>query len=212
MPEPRVDIAPKHKASAFTCLHCGECAAQTWGKPCLTDEQGETHTPLEGWEMTCCATCRGVTLWREGKMVMPTPLLGPPPNPDMPEEIRRVYNQARSVAAVSPQAACALLRAIIGWLAVPANPEQRSSHITRRVARLKAEEAIPASVHKELRRLRVVGPGAGVPGAFIKGDDATTAEQLLEVTALFADWILTTQKPTTGISGEEGAAQSSESR
>lgn len=194
MPVQSMEIAPSYRATAFTCPSCGVCAAQEWGKGCLSDEQGANHELLEGIEVTKCANCGSGLLWREGRVFRPPVPMGPPANPDLPEAALRAYNEARAVAALSPRSACALLRWVIDQIAEPLDPSKRNPDLSRRVARLGADRLLSPDIQQTLRHLRVIGGGATKPGSFDPHDDLATAEALLEVTCLFADHVVSTRK------------------
>ncbi len=125
-------------------------------------------------------------------MVMPTPMVGPPPSPDLPEDFRVAYNRARTVASIHPKAACAMLRARINGLSASASTP--STNVTRRIARMAKERAIPSALHEALKRLRCVGGDSVRPGSYDDRDDADTAEQLLEAASLLAECIHSTPK------------------
>lgn len=54
--------------------------------------------------------CRKETLWVGGEMVVPRRKTGPVAHEDMPEEVRKLYEEAREIAEASPGAAAAVLR------------------------------------------------------------------------------------------------------
>lgn len=92
--------APELGKKAFNCPHCG-ALAQMWFYDSLYISQ---------LLMGKCQACQGINLWIGNKMVYPKSILTPPPTDDMPEEVKKTYNEASQVLNDSPRAACALLR------------------------------------------------------------------------------------------------------
>lgn len=193
MSQDQIHITPTYKSTAFTCPHCGVTAAQEWGKACFTDAAGEKHTPIEGAEVTKCANCQGFTVWREGNLVMPPPIIGPPPCLDLAEGCREWYEQARAVASVSPRGACGLLRGVI-YALVFGNHRPKYSSLTRSVGGLAKQGIIPRSLQEELRRMNVIGSRSSGTCEVKNTDDLPLAEAMLSATAKLADHVLAHKK------------------
>ena len=60
-----------------------------------------------------CFNCEGLSLWIYDRLVYPLTGKAPPANPDLPEHIRRDYEEAGSILDHSPRGAAALLRLAI---------------------------------------------------------------------------------------------------
>jgi hypothetical protein len=109
------------------------------------------------------------------------PLYIPPdlPIPDMPEEIARDFNEARSVFAISPRASAALLRLVIEKLCI--HLEQKGKTLDAAIATLVAEKRLPVLVQQALDSVRVIGNNAVHPGQLDLRDDAKTSEKLFNL-------------------------------
>lgn len=57
-----------------------------------------------------CQNCQKISIWLNEKMIYPKPRLTPPPNEDLPEDIKADYEEASLIVQDSPRGACALLR------------------------------------------------------------------------------------------------------
>lgn len=127
--------APELNKEAFNCPHCG-AFAQMWfvNIDSFKEEIGKlnfifnnisqitylqeqlSNAILDEYEVLSkviiceCQHCKDVSLWIGEKMVYPKSILTPPPTDDMPEEVKKTYNEASKVLDDSPRAACALLR------------------------------------------------------------------------------------------------------
>lgn len=101
------DTTPEYERRDFRCPHCSVHALQSWYD--LTHGRGTKYCV----KTTNCQSCGGHTLWNDGRLVYPAVLVGPPPAADMSDEVRKVYEEARAIAAASPRAAAALLRVCV---------------------------------------------------------------------------------------------------
>jgi hypothetical protein len=102
-------VAPGFGKKAFTCPLCDVYSNFTWQTLFL--HMGQAHS--SGTYFAFCSHCEKSTIWMEEnkRMIWPQDVSAAPlPNPDMPEEIKKDYLEARSIAAISPRGAAALLR------------------------------------------------------------------------------------------------------
>lgn len=121
-------VEPEYQRGSFTCPFCGSLAAQSWAS--------DIHV-LPDWQFaTRSATCQNEdckrsTLWlgpptrypygvllEEGVMVYPVQGAGPTAAVDIPESVKKTYDEAREVLPYSPRAAGALLRLALQQLMV----------------------------------------------------------------------------------------------
>lgn len=117
------DRSPKYQSDGFDCPHCGIWAHQHWGT-LQQQTTGNTGSGNTEFQAAFCTKCGGRSLWtvstdtddagaafEVGEMIYPSrSKVGPKPPRDLPEDLVKVYEEARSVTAVSPRAAAALLR------------------------------------------------------------------------------------------------------
>jgi len=130
--------APEFGKTAFNCPHCRVYAKQEWlpfkthaewhnllqslsynsggygnndaiilAQSFIAGGQNLNKAELLGVQ---CAHCKKYSYWLGGKMLWPAASTIEMPNPDMPEECRKLYLEARAIAGQSPRAAAALLR------------------------------------------------------------------------------------------------------
>ena len=85
------------------------------GRPFL--ESGEngpySYQNLYNTFVSRCFNCKDISIWIYDKLVYPRRGEAPPANPDLPDEIRRDYDEASSVLDLSPRGAAALIRLCI---------------------------------------------------------------------------------------------------
>ncbi len=104
---------PEFKSDGFNCPFCSAYAQMNWTR--LSSSPSSSSRIME----VTCAKCQNKAYWYIGHITQPSIMLYPrsssaaPPHPDMPEEIKKDYNEARDVVDISPRAASALLRLVI---------------------------------------------------------------------------------------------------
>ena len=96
----------------------------------------------------------------------------------MPTDAKEDYLEARSIVALSPRAACALLRLALQRL-MPALGE-KSGDLNTDIGSL-VQKGLDPDVQKALDVLRVIGNNAVHPGEIDLSDDADTAAALFGV-------------------------------
>jgi hypothetical protein len=179
--EPEV---PTVDGSAFCCPHCGVVATQSWfrlsylaptpegkrarpsaAKLCLCDHCGEASYWLD-------YGVNGAEAWR---LALPEVPSGPPPHPDMPADICADYEEARSIARVSPRGACAILRLALQKLMVHLGCA--GGNLNADIKALVAS-GLPVEVQQALDAVRVVGNNAVHPGELDIRDDPDTTMAL----------------------------------
>jgi hypothetical protein len=168
-------VPPTFDVKAYHCPLCGVLAQMHWTRMKLA---GSTYA--EAWHVRC-HNCKEVQYWVSDKtgsprMVRPDVSGGPRPHPDMPEDVRVDYEEARSILNRSPRGACALLRLATQKL-VNDHLQTEGGDLNNRI-RLLVENGLPPVVQQSLDALRVVGNEAVHPGELDLRDDAETATGL----------------------------------
>jgi hypothetical protein len=96
----------------------------------------------------------------------------------MPEEVRKDYEEARTIVAQSPRGACALLRLAVQKLCAELGEPGRN--INDDIATL-VRKGLSVEVQQALDTLRVIGNNAVHPGEMDLTDDTETASALFEL-------------------------------
>ena len=139
-------------------------------------------------------------------MVEPVASGGPRPHPEMPDDVRADYEEARAIVSLSPRGACALLRLATQKLADDLVPG--SGNLDAKIATL-VSEGVAAQVAQALDALRVVGNNAVHPSAMILDDDVETATALFECLNVIVEDRVARPKRIGGLFGKlpEGARE-----
>eukprot|EP01037_Dinobryon_pediforme_P005768 gene5769-5831_t len=167
-------VPPEHTKEAFHCpaFDCGAYAHQAWFS-------SAGHSPIHGH-----------TISKEWSFSSSAP----PPNPDLPDDIARDYEEARSILPVSPRGAAALLRLAVQKLCKELG--QPGKHIDTDIASLVKLGLLPR-VQNALDILRVVGNNAVHPGNMDLQDNTDTARALFDLVNQIVTQMITVPKETS---------------
>ena len=106
------------------------------------------------------------------------------PHPDLPEDVKADYTEAREIEAASPRRAAALLRLAIQKLTVALKCTGKD--LNKDIGKL-VEQGLPAGVQKSLDLVRVIGNNAVHPGQIDIKDDHDTATKLFSLVNFIAE-------------------------
>jgi hypothetical protein len=182
-------FAPKRGMKAFTCPHCDVYARQYHHSVGHKDLGGDIEYSKEDWlASTICDHCGEATLWLKNKMLHPTRGSVPPPNPDMPPAVMSDYEEAASIATLSPKAAAALLRLAIQKLCACLGG--KGKNINDDIALL-VKKGLPEKIQQSLDIVRVVGNNAVHPGQIDVDDPEVVAHLFLLLNVIVETMIST---------------------
>ncbi|WP_460908939.1 hypothetical protein [Spirosoma areae] len=97
-------IPPIFQSSSFHCPHCGVLAEQIWGyaidctyklKSPNGVTLGNSSYNLPSTQVAKCSHCTQASIWIDGNMVYPLTGSVEMANPDLPEDIKNDYNEAK---------------------------------------------------------------------------------------------------------------------
>ena len=183
---------PSLGGQAFNCVNCHVFAKQHWH--CMTSSRMinghimQMQIQDERFWVSRCEHCEFPTIWFGEKVIFPLNLSAEPPSEDLPEEIKRDYEEARSILNLSPRGAAALLRLAIQKLC--AHLGQSGKNINLDIQAL-VKAGLPAKVQEALDSLRVIGNEAVHPGTLDFNDDCDTASQLFGLVNFIAEKMIT---------------------
>ena len=145
----------------------------------------------ENINLSKCYHCKKIAVWIHGNLIFPNEKIGVTPNPDLPDEITRDFEEARSILGESPRGAAALLRLCVQKLCI--NLGEKGKNIDDDIASLVAKGLNPL-VQKSLDIVRVIGNEAVHPGVIDLNDDRDTASQLLNLINSIAEQMISHPK------------------
>lgn len=181
-------VPPAHEKSAFNCPHCSAYANQVWATVYGSKKNGSGFFPILGFTVSVCVHCGAYGIWRDGGLLYPHTSTAPLPNPDLPDEIRSDFEEARSIINPSPRGAAALLRLCIQKLCghLGASGKNLNDDIASFV-----ERGLSPKIQKSLDIVRVIGNEAVHPGTVDLKDDTGTAVQLCNLINIITDAMIT---------------------
>lgn len=184
-------IAPQRGLKAFTCPHCGVLARQYHYSVTNSQLTGSTsHSNSDPIATSVCENCGNYAIWHRQQMVYPSRGDAPVPNPDMPEEVKKDYEEAASIYTQSPRGAAALLRLAIQKLSVDLGG--KGKNINEDIKEL-VKRGLPEQIQKSLDIVRVIGNNAVHPGQ-IDVDDTEVAGKLFILLNLITDYMVSMPK------------------
>ena len=193
-------IPPDIEKNAFTCPHCDICAQQLICE--YKDAAGyfkvivggsAQHTiskPPAIISSAFCANCNEFSLWIDGRMIYPVQRIAPQPNPDMPEAVLTLYEEAASISTRSPRAAAALLRLCVQLLCKELG--EPGKNIDKDIGSL-VKKGLSQQIQQALDTVRVVGNDAVHPGV-IDVDEPAVAEDLFRLLNMIVDRMISEPK------------------
>lgn len=214
-------VPPTLLGQSFNCPHCGAFSVMTWWD--ITGTVGsrfrkfdQRFTAAEGM---CCTK---PSLWEvffdgendeniSGRLIYPQIVTAPEAHPDMPNEIRQDYEEARQICNASPRAAAALLRLCVQKICntLLGKPGKIDDQIAELVVR-----GLPKRAQQALDSVRVIGNESVHPGTLDLNDTPELALALFRLVNLIVQDCITAPKEAEDIYGllPEGKRQGIERR
>jgi hypothetical protein len=196
-------VPPSLTQTAFDCPHCGAFTRQKWARGearfaagAIAPEERSINSyagtdVVESMWFAFCERCKAITIWYERQLIYPATAGGSSPNPDLPDEIRNDYEEARSIVWRSPRGAAALLRLCIQKLCKHLG--EGGKKIDDDIASL-VRKGLPIRVQQALDVVRVVGNNAVHPGHMDVKDDRETVGILFELVNLITQVMISDPK------------------
>ena len=199
-------IAPDKNLDSFTCPHCQTLSLMNFRilrfeQDIMTDANGVAFIiNKHGYDeaiysselkIARCHSCGKKIIWIDNEYIYPN-IVAEEVNPDLPESVKQLYNEAGLIYNQSPRAACALLRLAIDRLCNELGETDRD--INKNIGVL-VEKGLPKKVQQALDVVRVVGNKAVHPGEIaFDVDDIKTAKSLMRLINMIGQSMITDPK------------------
>ena len=175
--------APDFKKVAFNCPHCGVFAYMEW-----------TTQDCSVYYQAICAHCKKNSFWRvtrinfeslkdisaiAGEMIYPDFGSAPLPAEDMPEDVKKDYEEAARIFIKSPRGAAALLR--LGLQKLCIHLGEKGKNINDDIRSLVEKGVFSGQVVKVADTLRITGNNAVHPGQISDEDFDKAAAKMFDL-------------------------------
>ena len=181
---------PSYGATAYNCPLCGAYANQLWYSAGLHNGHNYVGT-INKYNFAQCQHCKKYKFWIDQKLIYPFSGVAPLPNPDMPDDVKEDYEEARSILTISPRGAAALLRLAIQRLCKHLG--ESGDNINKDISEL-VKKGLPQKLQQALDSVRVIGNNAVHPGQIDLKDDIDIAHKLFVFINIICDNQITQPK------------------
>ncbi|AJE45088.1 DUF4145 domain-containing protein [Celeribacter indicus] len=174
-------------------------------------KHGQNNIGVSSVLASRCVSCNKIAIWVNNSIAYPQTGEAPAANPDMPDDIRRDYDEASTILDQSPRGAAALIRLAIQKLCKELG--QPGKNINDDIGAL-VRGGLDPRVQQALDAVRVIGNSAVHPGQIDLRDDRATAETLFKLLNLIVDKTISEPKDVAEVyaSLSEGAVKAIEKR
>ena len=175
-------VKPEKDKYRYTCPHCNtlsQIQRTTHYFDNDVDDRGHMMRDIYN-KLTIhkCQCCGKKILWIDDTYIYPD-IVSEEANPDMPNSVKQLYNEAALISNKSPRAACALLRLAVDKLCLELGETDRD--INKNIGAL-VKRGLSQDVQQALDIVRVVGNKAVHPGQIaFDVDDYATATMLMHL-------------------------------
>ncbi len=191
-------VTPVFHKKAFSCPHCNAIAEQTWSDhircsynyiPPHGGQQVTANFALENVSVAKCSVCKDFSLWRSNNSGMFYPIKAglEQPNEDMPDDIKRDFNEAKAILNLSPRGAAALLRLAIQKLCITLG--EKGNNLNTDIGNL-VRKGLPSTIQQALDSVRVTGNNAVHPGVIDITDNPEIANALFGFVNVICDVLI----------------------
>ena len=191
---------PKYKKEQFHCPHCGVFAQQRWvpfhhprsaaeKSPDISREVSKSEH-LPGYRYAQCLSCQRISIWEDEKIIHPSFGISPQPNPDMPLEVKKIFEEAGKISSISPRASAGLLRLCIEKIT---EELEENDDLNARIANL-VKGGLPIEIQQALDVVRVTGNDALHVGQIDLNGSPETTRSLFDIVNIIVQRMISDKK------------------
>lgn len=175
--------APGYKKSVFTCPNCSTFSNHDWAGEKVNETYGQfagkygasvSKEIINDLWLCKCQSCGYISFWYKEQLAWPLNTNVEAPLDEMPNDIKDLYNEARSIVLLSPKGACAILRLALQKLCNRLAGQDEKKKIDGAIKKL-VENGLPVDLQQAMDTVRIVGDEAVHPGQIDVGDNKELA-------------------------------------
>ncbi len=152
---------------------------------------GGSYLKTENIHLSKCAHCENIAVWLNDRLIFPNNKYEIQPNPDMSDDVKSDYEEAREIVDASPRGAAALLRLAIQKICIEL--EGKGKDLDENIRGL-VRKGLHINVQKALDAVRVIGNESVHPGEINLRDDRDTAYRMFDLVNLICEEMISRQK------------------
>lgn len=179
---------PEFNKESFHCPYCGVYAKQNWFD---TGYISAGFKIIPELRFAYCTHCWQKSIWFNGNMIEPNIGGVALPNPDLPDNIKSDYYEARDILNKSPRGSSALLRLAIQKLCKELG--EKGKNINTDIGEL-VKKGLPIKIQQALDYVRVIGNNAVHPGQIDLNDNKEAAISLFNLINIITEVMITQPK------------------
>lgn len=192
-------IQPAVLQNSFHCPNCGVLSEQTWSTNVLCQYkarlpnggEGNTSYHIPNLKTAKCRHCENASFWLNDKMVYPITGNIEMANQDLPEDIKKDYDEAKNIVNISPRGAAALLRLAVQKLCIHLG--EKGKNINADIESL-VKKGLPKTMQQALDSVRVIGNNAVHPGTIDLNDKSEIAYALFGFVNIICEVLISQPK------------------
>lgn len=169
------------------------CHKMDTGKPFIEFKKESPYikASLQNVFISKCYNCKEISIWVHETLVYPNMKIDIRPNRDLPDNVKKLFEEAREIVNQSPKGAAALLRLCIQYLCKELG--ESGKNIDKDIASLVSKGLNPL-VQKALDIVRVIGNESVHPGEIDLNDNKETAIKLFSLINLVCEQMISHPK------------------
>ena len=190
--------APDFDKDAFNCPHCGAYAHMQWIEIKKYYGPFNSQSIPTAYKCALCSHCKQISLWKPsedsalGEMLYPDFGATPLPSEDMPEDVKKDYEEAARIFIKSPRGAAALLRLGLQKLCIHLGEEGKN--INADIRSLVKQKKLSGDAIKVADTLRITGNNAVHPGQISDEDFDSLAGNMFSLLNAIVEETITNPK------------------